>query len=88
MFISNLEKSNIERRLSNLEARVEQLSRSLNALHDAKTLAPNPASLKLQKKKSATDRVKRNAYARKYYQRKKAEKLAAAKAAPVTPATN
>lgn len=48
MFISNLEKSNIDRRLASLEARVEQLVRSLNALHDAKTMASDPAGLKLR----------------------------------------
>jgi len=81
MFISNLEKSNIDRRLSALEARVEQLVRSLNALHDAKTMASDPAGLKLRKprKKYTTEqqRAKRRAYAKKYYDKKKAAQAAA-----------
>jgi hypothetical protein len=42
MFISNFEKARIEARLKLLEEKVEQLGRSLNALHDAKTMASAP----------------------------------------------
>lgn len=79
MFISNFEKETINKRLRDLETRVEQLARSLNALHDAQSLAADPTKLKLiepKKKISHQARAKRNAYARKYYQRKKSEKLA------------
>ena len=42
MFIFNFEKARIEARLKLLEEKVEQLGRSLNALHDAKTMASEP----------------------------------------------
>jgi hypothetical protein len=50
MFISNFEKARIEARLKLLEEKVEQLGRSLNALHDAKTLSPDPSTLRIVKK--------------------------------------
>lgn len=64
MFISNFEKSKIDARLGILEAKIEQLGRSLNALHDAKSLAPQPGQLKPStakpaKKKSAWTMEKR-----------------------------
>ena len=51
MFISNLEKSRIETRLASLETRVEQLARSLNALHDAQSMASDPKTVTSQSKK-------------------------------------
>jgi hypothetical protein len=42
MFISNFQKARIEARLTLLEERIEQLVRSVNALHDIKTTAPVP----------------------------------------------
>jgi hypothetical protein len=42
MFISNFEKARIEARLKLLEERVEQLGRSLNAVHDVKTMTSMP----------------------------------------------
>ena len=100
MFISNADKSKIESRLQtletnvekllfrfqSLEARVDRLGRSLNALHDAKTLAPNPGQLKLRpakktqpKRNSGWTLEKRNAHSERMKQKWAAK--AAAKAA-------
>ena len=86
MFISNADKSKIESRLQALELKVEQLGRSLNALHDAKTLAPNPGQLKLRPAKKTKPKSsggwtleKRNAHSERMKQKWAAK--AAAKAA-------
>ena len=80
MFISTAEKESLTRRIAHLEDRVGQLARSLNALLDAKSLAPNPGQLVLREvSKKEKTRAKRNAYARAYYHRKKAEKAKEAK---------
>lgn len=71
MFISNKEKINLQARVEALEMRVDQFSRSLNAVLD-KLTSPVESSEKLTKAK----REKRNAYASAYYYRKKAEKAA------------
>jgi hypothetical protein len=82
MFISSKEKLSLTLRVTVLEGRVEQLVRSLNALHDANTMASDPAGLKLRKprKKYTTEqqRAKRRAYAKKYYDKKRAAQAAAA----------
>jgi hypothetical protein len=82
MFISNFEKARIEARLKLLEEKVEQLGRSLNALHDVKTMASKPivktAKPGRQKKTQAERRARKNEYARAWHARKKAEKAAAA----------
>jgi hypothetical protein len=78
MFISSKEKLSLTLRVTVLEGRVEQLVRSLNALHDANTMASDPAGLKPRKprRKYTTEqmRAKKSAYAKKYYAKKKAEK--------------
>ena len=74
MFISKKEKSDIEQRLLTLEVRVDQLARSLNALHDAKTISSESSSLFLSKKEKEAKLEKRRVYAREYYARKKAER--------------
>jgi hypothetical protein len=71
VFISNKEKINLQARVEALEMRVDQFSRSLNAVLD-KLTSPVESSEKLTKAK----REKRNAYASAYYYRKKAEKAA------------
>ena len=87
MFISNFEKARIEARLKLLEEKVEQLGRSLNALHDSQSLSS--ASNTVQKtaskpktgrpkKSKAEIRARKNEYARAWHARKKAEKAAAA----------
>lgn len=87
MFISNADKSKIESRLQALELKVEQLGRSLNALHDAKTSAPNPDQLKLRPAKKTKPKSggwtleKRNAHSERMKQ-KWADKKAAKTAAP------
>ena len=86
MFISTKEKQALTDRIAALEVRVEQLVRSLNALHDAKTMQPEPGQFKTPKKtakpmaakqKAELKRLKRNEYQRKYIQRKKAEQKTA-----------
>jgi hypothetical protein len=81
MFISNFEKARIEARLKLLEEKVEQLGRSLNALHDAKTLSPDPATLKLIEKNpvkrtqgawSEKNRAAQSVRMKKYWADKKA----------------
>ena len=75
MFISKLEKVSILRRIVVLEERVEQLARSLNAVLDMKTTASDPKKFVSREiSKQAKAIAKRNAYARAYYQKKKAEK--------------
>lgn len=71
MFISTKEKINLQARVEALEMRVEQLSRSLNAVLD-KLTSPVESLEKLTK----ANRAKRNAYASAYYYKKKAEKAA------------
>ena len=80
MFISTKEKQALTDRIAALEIRVEQLARSLNSLHDVKTMQPEPGQLKSSKKtakplsakqKAELQRLKRNEYQRKYVQRKK-----------------
>ena len=77
MFISKKEKSEIENRLLTLEVRVDQLARSLNALHDIKTMSSKTSSLSLRRvKKTKEEKLEaRRIYARKYYARKQAEKV-------------
>ena len=82
MFISNFEKERITTRLKSLEARVEQLARSLNSLHEEKDAqaARNKALAALKTEeinKKAKQQIKRREYARTYYQRQKEKKLAA-----------
>jgi hypothetical protein len=88
MFISSKEKLSLTLRVTVLEGRIEQLARSLNAVLDAQTMASDPAGLKPQKprKKYTTEqqRVKRRAYAKKYYDKKKAEQAQA----EITPTAN
>ena len=93
MFISNLEKSRIESRLASLETRVEQLARSLNALHDSQSLSSASNTVKSKagkpkigrpKKSNAEIRARKNEYARAWHARKKAEKAAAAKSTQPT----
>jgi hypothetical protein len=77
MFISKKEKTVILETISSLVVRVEQLARSVNALHDVKTISSDYNSLKLRKKtKKEIAAEKRRAYAKAYYSRKKAEKAA------------
>ena len=71
MFISTKEKINFQARIEALEMRVDQLSRSLNAVLD-KLTSPEVNLEKLTKAKQE----KRNAYASAYYYKKKAEKAA------------
>lgn len=87
MFISNFEKSKIDNRLGILEAKIEQLGRSLNALHDAKSLAPQPGQLKPRtakpaKKKSAwtvEKRLQKSEQMKKMWVDKKAQATATTK---------
>jgi hypothetical protein len=79
MFISTKEKQAIADRIAALEVRVEQLARSLNSLHDVKTMHPAPGQFKdakalkplSAKQKAELARLRRNEYQRKYQQRKK-----------------
>ena len=76
MFISNFEKARIEARLKLLEEKVEQLGRSLNALHDVKTMASEPF-VKAAKQPSkyvwsAKNRAAQSARMTKYWADKKA----------------
>ena len=64
MFISSKEKETLTLRITILEDQMLRVSRILNTMHDEKH------------KLSEEDLKKRTAYARAYYQRKKAEKLA------------
>ena len=74
MFISSKEKLSLTLRVTVLEGRVEQLVRSLNALHDVKTMASATKPTKTRKKYTTEQqRAKRRAYAKKYYDKKKAE---------------
>lgn len=77
MFISSNEKQSMLLRIETLEDRVNTLARSLNALHDVKSMASDTSGLR-PSKNPVTEKVrtKRNAYARKYYARKRAEKAA------------
>ena len=75
MFISKQDKQGIFARITVLEARVETLARSLNAVLDIKTTASDPKQIVSREiSKQAKAIAKRNAYARAYYQKKKAEK--------------
>lgn len=79
MFISTKEKQALTDRIAALEIRVEQLARSLNSLHDVKTMQPEPGQFKdakankplSAKQKAELARLRRNEYQRKYIQRKK-----------------
>jgi hypothetical protein len=79
MFISTKEKQALTGRIEALEVRVEQLARSLNSLHDAKTMQPEPGQFKdakafkplSAKQKAELARLKRNEYQRRYQQRKR-----------------
>lgn len=74
MFISKQEKFDLTLRVTRLESRIEQLARSLNAVLDAKTMASATKQVKLRKKYTTEQqRAKRRAYAKKYYDKKKAE---------------
>lgn len=82
MFISSKEKENIDTRITSLEVRVEQLARSLNALHDKKNVKAERdkalAALKTHEiNEKAKEQLRRREYAKTYYYRKKAEKAAA-----------
>jgi aminoglycoside phosphotransferase (APT) family kinase protein len=75
VFISKKEKADIESRLLTLEARVVLLARSLNALHDIKTISSKTSSLRRVKKTKEEKLEARRIYAREYYARKQAEKV-------------
>ena len=78
MFISTKEKERINFSIKDLHSRVETLGRSLNAVLD-KLTTREAEELKLRPvAKVVTEKVRarRNAYARKYYARKRAEKAA------------
>jgi outer membrane murein-binding lipoprotein Lpp len=82
MFISRAEKDKIENRLLTLEARVDILARSLNALHDKKSAKAERdkalANLKTHEiNEKAKEQLRRREYAKAYYYRKKAKKAAA-----------
>jgi hypothetical protein len=70
MFIFNKEKQGFIDRIAALEVRVEQLARSLNALHDVKTMQSDN---KLKSAKLEAERLRRNEYQRNYYRLKKAK---------------
>jgi outer membrane murein-binding lipoprotein Lpp len=81
MFISKAKKDEIENRLLTLEARVDILARSLNALHDKKSVQAERnktlATLKTHEiNEKAKEQLRRREYAKAYYYRKKAEKAA------------
>ena len=81
MFIFNKEKQGFIDRIAALEVRVEQLARSLNALHDINTIRPEPGQFTdakplnplSAKQKAELARLKRNEYQRNYYRLKKAK---------------
>ena len=77
MFISKKEKAEIEHRLLKLEARVELLARSLNSLHDIKTMSSDNSVFQLKKTKKELQLEKRRIYAREYYKRKREEQVLA-----------
>ena len=86
MFISTKEKQALADRITALEIKVDKIVRSLNALHDVKTMQPESGQFKTPKKtakpmaakqKAELKRLKRNEYQRKYIQRKKAEQKTA-----------
>lgn len=58
MFISTIEKVSILRRLVVLEEGIKQLTSSLNALHDAKTIASDPTKLKERKTSGWTEEAR------------------------------
>lgn len=72
MFISSKEKESLTLRITVLEGRVDQLSRSLNAVLDKLSTTPEYSASQILQAK----REKRNSYASAYYYKKKAEKLA------------
>jgi hypothetical protein len=83
MFISNFEKARIEARLKVLEERIEQLVRSVNALHDIRAMAAAPnvkAIKKLKPNKVVWTDKKRSEQSARMKQRW-AEKKAAAQLA-------
>jgi hypothetical protein len=71
MFISSNEKQLILLRIDTLESRVETLARSLNAVMDKLTTKVEDKDKLLK-----AQRANRNAYAKAYYYKKKAEKAA------------
>lgn len=84
MFISTKEKQAIADCITALQIKVDKIVRSLNALHDVKTMQPEPvktpkktAKPMAAKQKAELKRLKRNEYQRKYIQRKKAEQKTA-----------
>lgn len=75
MFISSNEKQSLTLRITVLEDRVNQLARSLNALHNAKTMSSDGSKPRPVKKTKEEKIQAQRAYARKYYARKRAEKI-------------
>jgi hypothetical protein len=78
MFISSKEKLSLTLRVTVLEGQIAQLTRSLNALHDANTLAPKPNLVKRPKKVKSSGwtpegREKQAERMRKYWVDKKAQ---------------
>lgn len=75
MFISKQEKFDLTLRVTRLESRIEQLARSLNAVLDAQTMASATKTVKTRKKYTTEQqRAKRRAYAKQYYEKKRAVK--------------
>ena len=78
MFISSKEKLSLTLRVTVLEGRVDQLARSLNAVLDSQTMASATKPTKTRKKYTTEQqRAKRRAYAKKYYDKKRAEQAQA-----------
>jgi hypothetical protein len=74
MFISTKDKEAINFSIEDLYSRVEKLGRSLNAVLDQLTTKAETTKVEDKNKLSKARQAKRNAYAKAYYYKKKAEK--------------
>jgi hypothetical protein len=74
MFISTKEKINLQARVEALEFRADQMVQDLRAVMDKLTTKVETTKVEDKNKLSKARQAKRNAYAKAYYYKKKAEK--------------